>query len=221
MKAKDRNVQTLDELQVWGESRDRARLAVLAVHGRTQSPADMRVIAERIGVPSARYYAPTAPGNSWYPQPFLAPLADNEPDLSRALSTVSSSLRLLEDEGFGLDHVVLLGFSQGACLLSHYLVDANPRVAGAVLFTGGYVGEQSLPSDVGEHDALSGIPIVMRSIENDPWVPPHRVRETARVFTDRGANVDLRIDAGTEHIITDEAVDCARTLLERLGRSHA
>jgi phospholipase/carboxylesterase len=210
-------VRSLDELKVWGESRESASLAVLAVHGRTQNPADMRAIADRIVAPTARYYAPTAPGSTWYPQPFLAPLSDNEPALSHALSTIASSLRAIEDDGFGSDRVVLLGFSQGACLLSHYLIDANPPVAGAVLFTGGYVGEQTLPSDVGDPSGLAGVPIVMRSIENDPWVPPYRVRDTARVFSARGADVDLRIDPGTEHIITEGAVERARALLDDLA----
>src|ERR1700709_518896 len=100
------------QLQRWGATENDAGVAVLAVHGRTQSPADMRAIADRIDVAAARYYAPTAPGNSWYPQPFLVPRADNEPALSEALATVARSLTAIEDDGFGLDRVVLLGFSQ-------------------------------------------------------------------------------------------------------------
>lgn len=211
-------MNTLEELQVWGESRHRADIAVLAVHGRTQSPADMQTIAERIGQIGARYYAPTAPGNSWYPQPFLVPLAENQPALTHALASLTRSLAAIEAEGFDRDHIVLLGFSQGACLLSQFLINTHPHVAGAVLFTGGYVGEQLIDTDLGRDMSLAAIPILMRSIENDPWVPQNRVLETAQLFEHLGATVDVRIDPGTEHIITDEAIERANGFLLELAK---
>ncbi|MET3807813.1 putative esterase [Nakamurella sp. UYEF19] len=87
------------------------------------------------------------------------------------------------------------GFSQGAWVLSHHLLIRQPEVASAFLFTGGYIGAETplLPTCSG----LSDLPVLVRSIENDPFVPPERVRETAQLLTSQGAEVDLAIDRVT------------------------
>ena len=57
--------------------------------------------------------------------------------------------------------------------------------------------------------------MVVRSIEHDPFVPPERVTQTVTALRAAGADVDALIVPGDEHIITDEAIDAARTLLCR------
>ncbi|RCW45726.1 phospholipase/carboxylesterase [Halopolyspora algeriensis] len=191
----------------FGVARADAELAVLAVHGRGQDPTFMQQTAQRFGASPARFYAPEAAGNSWYPQPFLEPLERNQPDLDEALHTIDLCLGHLAEVGFGPDRTVLWGFSQGACLLSHYVLSSPRRFAGIILFTGGYLGPG--PRQAPEGEPLREVPAVLRSIDRDPWVPRSRVEDTAALLTHAGAGVDLRIDPGTEHIITDEA--CAAT----------
>jgi phospholipase/carboxylesterase len=192
----------------WGLPADRAGLAVLAVHGRGQDPVFMRALARRLGPAPVRFFAPEAEGNTWYPLSFLEPVQRNQPALDRSLRAVETSLDRLAQAGFGGDRVVLWGFSQGACLLSHLALTAPRPLAGLVLFTGGYIGSAP-PSGA----TLDGVPAVLRSIEDDPWVPRHRVEETAELLRRAGAKVDLRIDPGTEHIVTDEACAAATELL--------
>ncbi|MDS0134522.1 phospholipase [Amycolatopsis sp. CM201R] len=189
-------------------------MAVLAVHGRGQDPAFMRATARRLGTASARFFAPEAEGNTWYPLSFLEPVERNQPALDRAVQVLEFSLDRLAEAGFGGDRVVLWGFSQGACLLAHLVLSAPRPVAGLVLFTGGYPG--TTPPAPGSR-ALRGVPVVLRSIEHDPWVPRYRVEETAAVLRQAGAEVDLRIDPGTEHIITDEACATATELLDAVA----
>ncbi|OLT42140.1 phospholipase [Saccharomonospora sp. CUA-673] len=195
----------------WGVAREQARVAVLTVHGRGQDPAFMQDVAGRFGTVPARFYAPEADGNTWYPLSFLEPADRNEPALDRALQTMETTWDSVLDAGFDADRIVLWGFSQGACLLSHWALTAPRRVAGIVLFTGGYIGDTAPPAPADR--PLHGVPTVMRSIERDPWVPRHRVDDTAELLRHAGAHVDLRIDPGDEHIITDEACTAAGTLL--------
>lgn len=200
-------------LQSWGAERSVARLAVLAVHGRGQTPSFMHEQSQRIDSEGIRYYAPHAFGDSWYPQPFMAPMELNEPGLSQALDALQNSIAMIEADGFSDQDMVLWGFSQGACLLSHFMVSWPTPPAGLLIFTGGFIGQGPVEPQAGR--PLQGVPAVLRSTEHDPWVPPGRVQDTAEILAAMGAEVDLRISPGTEHVITDEAMTAARRLLTR------
>lgn len=199
----------------WGTPADRAELAVLAVHGRGQDPAFMQTTARRFGSAAVRFFAPEAEGNTWYPLSFLEPVERNQPALDRSSQTLQACLDRIAQAGFDGGRVVLWGFSQGACLLSHLVLTAPRPVAGLVLFTGGYLG--TAPPPLPGDRILHGVPAVVRSIEDDPWVPRHRVEDTAALLRQAGAQVDLRIDPGAEHIITDEACAAATALLKAVA----
>lgn len=196
----------------WGARPEDAKFAVLAMHGRGGDPGSMREVASRFGSAPVRFFAPEAPGNTWYPGGFLQPLESNQPALESSLRTVGQCLDRLAEAGFGAQRVVLWGFSQGACLVSHYALTVAPRrYAGMIVFTGGFIGPDVIPYPVDE--PLAGVPVVLRSVSEDPWVPRHRVEETGAALRAAGAEVDLRIDPGDEHIITDEACAAATELL--------
>ncbi|MFC9980934.1 alpha/beta hydrolase [Gordonia sp. NPDC127522] len=197
----------------WGGDGD-STLAVLAVHGRTQTPDFMREQADRLDVSHARFFAPRAWENTWYPKPFLEPIHENQPALGYALDAVDARIDDLLAHGFQTDRVVLWGFSQGACLLAHHCLTRPRPIGGLILYTGGFIGPgrvDPIPR------SLTGVPTVMRSIENDPFVPAHRVRETADALRVAGSDVDVLVAPGDEHIITEEAIDAGRTLLARLA----
>lgn len=191
---------------------------MLAVHGRAQNPAIMQGYSTRFALErpvEVAFYAPRAAGDSWYPEPFLVPMRRNAEAVAESLRVIDRSLDQLRAAQFDPGRIVLWGFSQGACLLSHHLLVRRHRVAAAILFTGGYIGGEPLEPAAGTE--LSGLPVIIRSIENDPFVPPSRVRETAALLQSAGAEVDLRIDAGNEHIITDEAYATAADLIAALA----
>ena len=64
---------------------DRARAAVVILHGRGDSADGILGLAEEFAQPDVAYIAPQAAGHQWYPYSFLAPLSRNEPHLSSAL----------------------------------------------------------------------------------------------------------------------------------------
>lgn len=177
----------------------------------------MRDQAERLHSTGVRFYCPSAFGQTWYPKQFLEPLADNEPHLSHALDAVDSLARAVEADGFPPERIVLWGFSQGACLISHLVLTRPASYGGLALLTGGFVGPEMLPAPEGR--PLQGTSVVMRSIEHDPWVPTGRVKETAKALSAAGADVDLLIAPGNEHIITDEAMSAVDRLLRSIRPS--
>jgi len=196
------------------------KIAVLAIHGRGQSPAFMQEEALRFDVPGLTFYAPHAPNDTWYPLGFMMPLEENEPKLSESLKTVASIIETILADGFTYDQIVLWGFSQGACLITQFVL-GNPETYGGILiFTGGYLGPEALPVET--EPSLLGVPIVIRSVHQDPWVPESRVAETAEVFAAMRAIVNVRIDQGDVHGITDEAIATGADLLTTLvARSQA
>ncbi|MET4639175.1 phospholipase [Mycetocola sp. 2940] len=199
----------MSALETWGDAVGASPLAVVAIHGRGQNVEFMRGLAERINVSGVGFFAPTAPGNTWYPHPFLDRSPENVSSLADALRTVAAAVAAAEAAGFA--RVVVLGFSQGACVLSHLILTKDLPLAGAVLFTGGYVGPDDIaPADV---SARPGLPVLLRSLDEDPWVPPHRVADTAKLLVRSGAHVDALIETGDEHIVTERAIADARAFL--------
>lgn len=199
---------------VWGESPETAAVAVLAVHGRGLSPEWMRDAAVRFGAVPARFIAPAAAGGSWYPHPFQRPRVDNEPALASALAVVDAAHARIVAEGFPPERIVVWGFSQGACLLSDWLLSGGGGSSSALLFTGGFLGAEPPGERSGREPARR---VVMRSIAEDPFVPAERVRQTAAQLRRRGSDVDVRIDPGTEHIISDEAFATGSALIAEAG----
>src|SRR6267154_6827826 len=98
-----------------GEPLAKARAAMILVHGRGATAQDIMTLAADLMHPGFAYLAPQAAGNAWYPNPFTAPMESNEPYLTSALEVVASLLASVETT-VRADRIILLGFSQGACL---------------------------------------------------------------------------------------------------------
>jgi predicted esterase len=190
-------------------------LTVVLAHGRTLTPAYMRALAERIALRDVRYVLPSADGNTWYPQSFLSPIADNEPYLSAAIAHYEAVVAGLLAEGVAPTRLVVGGFSQGACLTAEYLWRHPRRLGGAILWTGGLIGPSAANRPASR--VLDGMPAYVTTSETDPFVPPARVRETADWLITSGAVTTARIFAARAHEVSDEEIAAARALLAGLA----
>src|SRR4051794_37242985 len=114
--------------------------AAILLHGRDRTPEEMLVIADRLAIPALTWIAPAADGASWYPQSFLAPIADNEPRLGFARERIEQLVAELAERGVPRARIALVGFSQGACLLAEHAFRAGGRWGALVAFTGGLFG---------------------------------------------------------------------------------
>src|SRR5258705_11783518 len=112
-----------------GEPLSKARAAMILVHGRGATAQDIMTLAADLMHPGFAYLAPQAAGNAWYPNPFTAPLETNEPYLSSALAVLENLLAKIE-AGIPAQRVILLGFSQGACLALEFAVRHARRYGG-------------------------------------------------------------------------------------------
>ncbi len=162
-------------------------------------------------MPEVAWLLPSAYESSWYPGRFTEPQEANEPHLGSALRVVDQARAQLAAEGFGPDRLVLLGFSQGACLLAEHLARGAEPCAGAALLTGAYLGPPEVPRAPGGD--LRGMPVFLGLPEQDAWVPLDRAEATARLLSDSGAQVQLESYDEPEHVVTDAAVARVRELL--------
>lgn len=185
---------------------------VVLVHGRGQTPAYVREhIVDRADRDGVAWRLPHAAADSWYPQSFLAPLGDNEPWLSHALGAVDDIVRSLADRGIERRRLVLAGFSQGGCVVAEYAVRHPGRYGAVVAYTGGLIGPPGITWD--ESGDFDGTPVRLTTAEEDPWVPPLRVVESAGVFERMGAAVEYRIFPGGDHAVRPEEVALLTALL--------
>jgi predicted esterase len=199
-----------------GSPRGRARFAGVLVHGRERTPEEMLDLGGRLGVPGVRWVAPRADGGSWYPRPFMDPLASNEPFLTNATLRCEQALVEANEHGrIGVDRTVLVGFSQGACLATEFILRHPGRCRAAVLFTGGLIGP-SKTTWIPARGTLEGLHVFLTGSDIDEWVPFARVRRTADVLTELGATVRVRLYAGRPHLVSDREIAEARDFLEQV-----
>jgi phospholipase/carboxylesterase len=193
-----------------------ARPAALLVHGRGQETQYMVDAADRLARPDLHHVLPAAAGNTWYPGRFTDPVETSEPELTQAPEAVDTDLATLESEGYGPERTVLMGFSQGACLLAEHLVRRPRRYAAVALLTGGHLGLDDETRTPGGR--LPGTPVLLSTSAVDEWVPPERVRRTAAPLEAMGATVTLRVHDAPVHGVDDDEIRAVRALLDSAGR---
>jgi phospholipase/carboxylesterase len=199
-----------------GPPRAEARRAGLLLHGRERLPEEMLDIAERLAIDGFRWVAPAADGGSWYPYRFTDPLADNQPFLAQAMEACEAAFADVRDGGrLTPPHLAIVGFSQGACIASEYVLRHPGCCSLLVMFTGGVIGENArrwLISGV----RLDGLKVLLTGSDVDEWIPESRTRLTATILDALGAEVRMRLYPGRRHIVSDEEIAEAREMLERL-----
>jgi predicted esterase len=192
-----------------------ANAAIIALHGRGANARDILPLAEQIAPSGVALVAPEAAGHTWYPYSFLVPMEQNEPYLSSALAKVGSVLEMVTSAGIPEKRIVLLGFSQGACLASEFVARNASRYGGLIVFSGGVIGPDGTPRDYA--GSLQGTPVFLGCSDIDPHIPENRVRETGAVFEQLGGAVDLRIYPGMGHTINRDELEAARSIVRLLA----
>jgi predicted esterase len=189
--------------------------AMIMLHGRGSNADNILSLAAEFQRPNWTYIAPLAANNTWYPYPFLAPISQNEPYLSSALQLIQSLLLRLADAGILPTNVVILGFSQGACLATEFAARHAQPYGGIIGLSGGLIGPPGTPRDYpGE---FVGTPVFLGCSDRDPHIPLERVRETASVFTAMGADVLERIYPNMGHTVNADEFTHIAAILDRVA----
>jgi len=197
-----------------GEPVSRARAAMLMVHGRGASAEDILTLADQLAQPGFAYLAPQAAENTWYPNRFLVPLAENEPWLSSALAFVGDVLAEIINAGISHERIMLLGFSQGACLTLEFAARNARRYGGIVGFSGALIGPDDTRRDYA--GSLAGTPVFLGCSDVDFHVPKERVDESAELLRRLGGEVTERLYANMDHTINQDEIDFVRGMMQQL-----
>lgn len=203
-----------------GASLEDARAAVILIHGRGASADSMLSLAAEFKQDDVAYFAPQAAGNTWYPQRFVVPKELNQPYLDSALDKIDTLVAHLENEGLSSEQIVLVGFSQGACLAAEYAATRQGRYGGVIVFSGGLIGEEGKPLIYprDESGGLDGTPVFFGSADVDSHIPQGRVHDSATVFEALGANVTTRIYPNMGHTVNDDEIAFARELISGIAQ---
>lgn len=202
-----------------GPAPEQAAATLILLHGRGSSAESMLPVYQALQLPDVALVAPQANGGTWYPQSFLAPLADNQPYLDSALGLLERTVTQLLAQGISESRIAILGFSQGACLASEFVARYPRAYGGLMALTGGLIGPPGkLPDYSG---SLQGTRVFLGTSDPDAHVPFSRVQETQQVFTHMGAEVELRRYAGMSHTINSDEISACRVLMQRLMASDA
>jgi predicted esterase len=185
------------------------------IHGRGAAPRNILDLVPRLDRPRFSYVAPAAANHTWYPFSFLEPLQRNEPYLTSALKRLERVVGDITTAGIPAQRIVLLGFSQGACLAAEFAYRHAERFGGVVLFSGGLIGPPGTTWPTIR--SFSRTPMFLGCSDVDAHVPKWRVDETADAFSHMAADVTKRIYQGLGHVICDDEILAAQTLLDQVG----
>ena len=200
-----------------GPSRGDAQRAGLLLHGRERLPEEMLDLADRLNLPAFRWVAPAADGGTWYPHRFTDPFDINEPFIDEAMAACADAWKEVHDAGrLASSRLAIVGFSQGACIASEYVLRHPGCCAVLVMFTGGVIGKD-IRRWLVQGVRLEGLRVLLTGSDADEWIPESRTRMTETVLTALGADVRLRIYRGRPHEVSDEEIAEARELLGKIG----
>jgi predicted esterase len=118
------------------------------------------------------------------------------------------------NETIPAERVILLGFSQGACLTLEFAARHARRYGGVVGLSGGLIGPDGTPRDYAGD--FEGTPAFLGCSDVDPHVRKDRVLEAAGVFTRIGAQVTVRLYPGMGHTVNQDEIESVRAMVEAI-----
>ncbi|NGP89272.1 alpha/beta hydrolase [Fodinibius halophilus] len=197
-----------------GAPAGRAKAGMIMLHGRGATAKSILSLSDEFAQPDVRYLAPQADTHTWYPHPFTDPLTKNQPQLSSALQAVSKLIKQMNNEGIPNEKIVLLGFSQGACLALEYTARYPQRMGGIIGLSGGLIGEKIDPTHyTGD---LQDTPVFIGVGTNDHHLPMARIHQSAKILRQQGANVTKKLYPDTGHKVVEDEIKIVRGLLSKI-----
>lgn len=189
----------------------KAQAAMVMVHGRGATAESILELARVLPNEGFAFVVPQAENFAWYPNSFLAPIESNEPGISNGLNAIRDVVKEIEDAGIPSNKIMILGFSQGACLALEFIARNARRWGGVVGLSGGLIGPDGTPRNY--PGSLDGTPVFLGCSDHDFHIPAKRVEETARVLTDLGGKVTMRLYPGMGHTVNDDEIEFVSSMM--------
>ena len=205
------------DLVTAGTDFEDAEAAIVLVHGRGATAQSIVQMGEEIHREGVALLAPQAAQRTWYPNSFLEPVEKNEPGRTSGLQAIEDAIDRANEADIPTERVLVLGFSQGACLSSEFVARNPRRYGGLVAFSGGLIGQEIDREDYTDVEAdLEGTPAFLGCSDRDPHIPEERVHETAAVLEDLNADATTRIYEGMGHGVNEDEIEFAAGMVDDL-----
>ncbi len=199
------------EIKTAGVALDKAKKALIMIHGRGGSAEDILGLSQYLNVNDFALLAPQATNQTWYPYSFIAPVEENEPWLSSAIDTVGKTVQKVLDGGINFENIYFFGFSQGACLTLEFLARNAKQYGGAVAIIGGVIGEKINRSNY--KGDFQQTPVFIATSNPDFHVPVERVYATENILKEMNADVTLKVYDNFGHSINQDEIDWANKIV--------
>jgi phospholipase/carboxylesterase len=198
-----------------GADLDKADAAIIMIHGRNAAPENILDLLPVLDRPGFAALAPAAPGGAWYPYSFMAEREKNEPGISNGLAQIGNLVRDLTQKGFPTHKIMLLGFSQGACLTSEFAIRNPARYGGVMVLSGGVIGP---PGTTWEDvtGSLDSTPVFLGCSDIDSHIPASRVLESEEVFRKLGAAVTRKLYPGMGHLVNKDEIEQVQLVMDQV-----
>ncbi len=206
------HLHRFDQYQTAGLPLNKASHVMILLHGRGSNALNILTLAAEINLPNACFIAPQATQNSWYPFPFIAPIAQNEPALSSALEMIENWIKKIQSYQISTQNIYLLGFSQGACLSLEFVARNAVRYGGVFGLSGGLIGQTlNLANYKGNFEET---PVFLGCSDTDPHIPKNRVLETEKILQNMYAKVQTKLYPNGLHTVYDEEIDIINKIIK-------
>jgi phospholipase/carboxylesterase len=191
-----------------------ARAAMIMIHGRGATAQSILELANYFDQKNIVYIAPQAANNVWYPYSFLAPEESNEPYLSSALNTISDTVHFVVRSGIPADKIMLLGFSQGACLALEWTARQGENISAVFGLSGGLIGSTISPEKY--RGPLSHTKVFLGCSDVDFHIPKERVIDSAGMFKSLNADVTVKLYENMGHTVNQDEIDFINRHIETI-----
>ncbi|UZD22179.1 dienelactone hydrolase family protein [Algoriphagus halophytocola] len=195
----------MPSLKTGGIPLSQAKKAAILIHGRGASAESILALKDYLSLGEYAVLAPEARGGTWYPYSFMAPDKANQVALKESLTIIKAAWDQISQAGIAPENVVLIGFSQGACLSLEFAAQNAQKPKAVIAFTGGLIGEK-VQEEKYSGD-FHGAQVFIGSSERDVHVPLSRIKESETLLSRMGASVKLLIFKDSNHTIRKEEID--------------
>lgn len=185
------------------------------IHGRNAAPENILDLLPVLDRPEFAALAPAAEGGAWYPYSFMADREKNEPGITNGLAIIGNIVGELEQSGIGSHKILLLGFSQGACLTAEFAIRNPKRYGGVMILSGGVIGPPGTTWD-DVSGSVDGAPVFLGCSDVDSHIPAARVLESETVFNKLGARVTRKLYPGMGHLVNKDEIEIVQRVMDEV-----
>jgi len=195
----------------YGPSLSRAKAAMIMMHGRGATAKSMLPLAEQLAQPDFFYIAPQAKHHTWYPYSFLESQEKNKAGIMSGLQVIYDLLQNIRETGLEYEKMILLGFSQGACLALDFITRHPQTLGGVAALSGALIGKQISEKDYTGN--LHKTPVFIGCDEKDPYVPMNRLHLTSDIIHSLNGKVNKQIYRDMGHKVNEHEIKIIRGMM--------